>query len=429
MIHFDSMQRHWGEGVTSAVGRDEAASGFQLNKKKDAKQHGSVLLSGFGQGSVPPSHKPSTIRKRALKRAYTRLEKYGHTWYRGKLWMKPPSFTNASAEVTISPTHFDVSAPIQPREHLPRDRLQILQWNAGALSSSKYREILHWCAISWIDIAILTETHWKLEDEWSTDHFHIIHSGHATPATFDKSAGILIAISKKLCSATQIAWASIHPGRLLHCRIHCQHRPIDIVGIYQYVWNGQALQTQRRRTLWDTAQKILDSLAKRNILCFLGDFNCSLDLIPRLTGTDTYVDLTGQRQCGPQHGDKHRFRSLIQDLHLVGLNTWDHCLGPTYISNNGHTSRIDYAFTRMFHADGSAKTVGYLTEAPFLQGASYHVPMLVNLGKHHSRPTRNTMHSKPDASKTSEMIQLHGKDVWMISIRHYGPPPSPPYHN
>ena len=56
----------------------------------------------------------------------------------------------------------------QPRVHTPRGRLQIFHWNAGALSQSKYHEVLHWCHLNWIDIVILTETHWTFEDEWMT---------------------------------------------------------------------------------------------------------------------------------------------------------------------------------------------------------------------------------------------------------------------
>lgn len=74
------------------------------------------------------------------------------------------------------------------------------------------------------------------------------------------------------------------------------------------------LQTRRRRQLWDLAYKTLDALAKGNILCFIGDFTCSLDMIPRLVGTDHYVDSAGIRMRGSQHGDQQQFKKLIQFL-------------------------------------------------------------------------------------------------------------------
>ena len=235
---------------------------------------------------------------------------------------------------------------------------------------------------------ILTETHWTFEDEWMTQNYHIIHSGLPNASAFDRSSGILIAISKKLCEAYQLAWTSLQPGRLVHCRIHCHPRPIDIVGIYQYVWNGSILQSQRRKQLWDLAHTTVDKLAKRNTLCLLGDFNCSLDSIPRLVGASHYMDQTGKKMQGPQHGDMYQFQRLIRDLNLVGLNTWTPSQGPTFINTMGRSSKIDFIFTRMFHADKLAKNVGYLHDAPFIQDGPHHIPLLVSLGHKMCRPSR-----------------------------------------
>ena len=221
-----------------------------------------------------------------------------------------------------------------------------------------------------------------------TQNYHIIHSGLPNASAFDRSSGILIAISKKLCEAYQLAWTSLQPGRLVHCRIHCHPRPIDIVGIYQYVWNGSVLQSQRRKQLWDLTDNTVDKLAKRNTLCLLGDFNCSLDSIPRLVGTCHYMDQTGKKMQGPQHGDMLQFQRLIRDLNLVGLNTWTPSQGPTFINTLGRSSKIDFIFTRMFHADKLAKNVGYLHDAPFIQDGPHHIPLLVSLGHKMCRPSR-----------------------------------------
>ena len=341
--------------------------GVHHGDTKGAKQHGSQLPSGCGRVKGNPSIAVNTIRKRGLKRAYNRMNKWGHTWYKGQLWIKPqPCASVGFDKIQDDSPDSQTSNTAQPRVHTPRGRLQIFHWNAGALSQSKYHEVLHWCHLNWIDIVILTETHWTFEDEWMTQNYHIIHSGLPNSSAFDRSSGILVAISKKLCEAYQLAWTSLQPGRLVHCRIHCHPRPIDIVGIYQYVWNGSVLQSQRRKQLWDLAHNAVDKLAKRNTLCLLGDFNCSLDSIPRLVGTSHYTDQNGKKMQGPQHGDMPQFQRLIRDLNLVGLNTWTPSHGPTFINTLGRSSKIDFIFTRMFHADKLAKNVGYLHDAPFI---------------------------------------------------------------
>ena len=410
MTHFDNMQRHWGEGVDTVMGVDEAATGHHLDDIAGAKPHDSLLLSDFGRGYSIPSRAQQTIRKRALKRARKRLTTHGFTWYKGQLWTSPPSF---NTEVQPTPTHDDSKwiLATQPCEHVPRRRLQVLHWNAGALSRSKYQEILHWCSCNWIDVAVLTETHWTMDEEWITDRYYIIHSGSPTPHSFDRSSGILMAISKRLCEAYQIAWTSIYPGRILHCKIHCTTRPIDIIGIYQYVWNGSAMQTQRRQHIWDLTRTSLDDLAKRNTLCLLGDFNCSLRAIPRLVGTDHYVDSAGHKRRGPQHGDQIKFEQLIQDSNLVGLNTWDPMMGPTFQNTLGRSSKIDFIFTRMFTDDKQARQVGYLRKAPFLAGGPQHVPLLVTLGHRVCRHHRRVPNGFSSSTKTQCIYDSRNESV------------------
>ena len=367
----------------------EAASGVICGGTYGAKQHGSQLPSDYGRDSASPSLAVQTIKKRGLRRAYNRMNKWGHTWYKGQLWTKPQPCTSVGFDHTHEdPLDLKPPQTAHPRVHVPRGRLQIFHWNAGALSQPKYQEVLHWCHLNWIDIVVLTETHWTFEDEWTTENYHIIHSGLSNPAAYDRPSGILIAISKKLCEAYQIAWTSLMTGRLVHCRIHCHSRPIDIVGIYQYVWNGSVLQSKRRKQLWGLTYTTVDTLAKRNTLCLLGDFNCSLDVIPRLVGASHYTDLAGVKMQGPQHGDKIHFQRLIRDLNLVGLNTWNTCNGPTFINTLGRSSKIDFIFTRMSHADRHAKNVGYLYDAPFLQDCPHHIPLLVSLGHKMCRRTR-----------------------------------------
>ena len=150
------------------------------------------------------------------------------------------------------------------------------------------------------------------------------------------------------------------------------------------------LQSQRRKQLWDLTYTTIAALAKRNTLCLLGDFNCSLDVIPRLVGTNHYTDLAGVRMQAPQHGDKLQFKKLVQDLNLIGLNTWNSNQGPTFINTLGRSSKIDFIFTRMFYADRLAKNVGHLYDAPFLQDRPHHIPLLASLGHRTCRPTRHS---------------------------------------
>ena len=148
-------------------------------------------------------------------------------------------------------------------------------------------------------------------------------------------------------------------------------------------------QTQRRQEFGEKVQTTAVSLAKHCALCLLGEFTCTLDDIPGLVGIGHYIDMMGNKMRGLQKGNKQRFQKLIEDLNLVGLNTWGPTLGPTFVNTLGRSSRIDFVFTTMFHADRLAKQVGYLHDAPFLQDGPKHIPMLVNLAYSNCRSSRN----------------------------------------
>ena len=72
----------------------EAASGVIRDDTHGAKLHGSQLPSDYGRDMANPSSAVMTIKKRGLRRAYNRMNKWGHTWYKGQLWIKPQPCTS-----------------------------------------------------------------------------------------------------------------------------------------------------------------------------------------------------------------------------------------------------------------------------------------------------------------------------------------------
>ena len=145
------MAMHAGEATQDAS--SVAEEGAKL-------KHSCLLQSGFGQDSSRTSNQ-QRIHKRSLKRAYQRMSVFGHTWYRGQLWTKSFSFTMCDTSQIDSSRQSST-----PWTSQPRGWVQLLHWNAGALSSAKYLEMLHGFKLNCIDIGILTETHWSFDEEW-----------------------------------------------------------------------------------------------------------------------------------------------------------------------------------------------------------------------------------------------------------------------
>ena len=345
------------------------------------KVHGSRPQGDHGQDQGRSSI--TTTKKRSLRRAYRRLDTNGYTWYKGRYWQKQiilptqPDFVPKPADNTSS----------QPLEHTPKNRLIVFHWNGGALSSARYNELLQWLHFHRVDVAIISETHWSYTSEWQTPHWNAIHSGHGSGQK-DKASGLLVLVATKLCRPEQIVWREVEAGRLVHCRLHLHPRSFDIIGVYQHTWNTAVVQKARRKQIWSSMVKLLQEIPQRNSLCILGDFNCSLPMIPRLVGQAHYVTPTGKK-LGPQHGDSSTVSQLMNDFQLVALNTWTPTLGATSFTPSG-SSRIDYIMVRHRDADTAAKQVGMLSNAPFLHTGAYHIPMITSVNHKYFRPPRQS---------------------------------------
>ena len=294
--------------------------------------HSTKVHGSWPQGDHGQDHGRSSItstKKRSLRRAYRRLDTHGYTWYKGRYWQKQiilptqPDFVPKPAAKTCS----------QPPEHIPKNRLIVFHWNGGALSSARYNELLQWLHFHRVDVAIISETHWSYTSEWQTPHWNAIHSGHGSGQK-DKASGLLVLIATKLCRPEQIVWREVEAGRLVHCRLHLHPRSFDIIGVYQHTWNTAVVQKARRKQIWSSLAKLLQEIPHRNSLCILGDFNCSLPMIPRLVGQAHYVTPTGKK-LGPQHGDSFLYNISPQHFSTTPLyNTLLQHSPPTLLFNN-----------------------------------------------------------------------------------------------
>ena len=370
------------EGSSLAMEAGEVGSSdLNFNCHPTKLDHGG--RSQFGLGRVFGSNTTTqSIKKRSLKRAHRRLQLNGYTWYRGQYWQqvtfpKPPDFI---ADLTPEST---TNHRCQPSEHLPSNRLVFWHWNSGTLSSTRYQELLRYLHLQKVDVALISETHWRYNSEWSTQYWHAIHTCSELSCSSEKASGL----AKRCCQAHQLSWRVVAPGRLLHCRLHIASKPIDILGIYQYPWNTSVAQRNRRQSIWVHLRDTLQALPQRNILCVLGDFNCSLPSIDRLVGTPNFRTSSG-RQYGPQHGDMATFACLLQDFQLTALNSWLASHGATYRSRSGD-SRIDFILTKHRDADNMAKQVGLIDASPFLPAGAHHIPMMTSLNYKYYRPPRH----------------------------------------
>ena len=343
MNHNDIKNHEVGEGCVGTMANMRAVHTNHIDPPT-AKTH----------GFQPKIQSISKVVKRSYKRAYNRAITYGCTQYHGRT-MTPQDFSQMPP-----PSQKQVaSAPQQTHGRSPgtKQRVSVLTWNIGGLTSSFYTCFQEWLKTSRIDIIHLQETHWRFSNEWQTSEYHCIHSGCST-----SRAGILTMVSKRLGHSDNITWQEPVPGRILHVRVKGQLQSIDLLNLYQHVYRPSNLND--RDSFWTTMQSTLDQVPARNICIVMGDLNTSLPVTSSKVGFADYSSETG-RCTGPKHKDWRKWLHIIDHYDMTVLNTWTGLHGPTFISEHG-SSRIDYLCCRGVHSDFLAKDVKQLQQHPML---------------------------------------------------------------
>ena len=307
-----------GEGRLVCVDQSETADDLLLQELIH-----SFVVNSHVNG--PPG--PDKTRKRSWMRACRRALRDGHSWYRGQLLSKcqiPPHMLDRLRPPDYDATNDnkpDSCLPIQKaptnhdRNQTPRNRLLILQWNAGGLSSSKYHELCHWLEVQQIDMTLPSFRKLDGTRRWNGR----IPTGLEYTQVMPKRA------LEWWCWSVNMwfhrpTWPGRKLSRVLHVRLHGRVRHYDIFNVYQYTYSKPNLDL-RKQTL-AKLQQTLERLPSRNQFFMGGDFNCHLPWVPDLIGTDYYV---WQRQHvkGTQHADYAVLQNLVVKLGLTALNTWN----------------------------------------------------------------------------------------------------------
>ena len=359
----------------SQTNRNNWGEGWQASTGLSATPDDLLACMTFAEGvKLRGMRSPDLIlrqaKKRSLKRAFSRVLAHGSTWYRGQ-HVTLRDFHTQSQDHIPSPalrkTYATVSQPAG--RHAPQRRLKTFCWNGGGITPERFQELKIWLHQQQIDVAILTETHWLDTREFADQNWTCVHSGSG-----NRHTGVMLMLAKKLCPSRNVSWHEVIPGRVVHARVFGLKRPLDVIGIYQYVHKHEYLDD--RTHLLEVLQRYVERLPNRNMLCVAGDFNCHLPELSGQTGPAFY-HWNGRKTFGAQHSDQHNFAHFVQQLQVIALSGRSAAEGPTY-HHPLATSRIDHCFTRLATADGLAMQVKHLWDFP-MNGDGGHIPLLFTL--------------------------------------------------
>ena len=369
-----------GEGYGPSMGAVAASSQFCFQTIDGAKLHGlQPTLSCGSPSGLETNRRTNKVVKRSLNRAYARALDQGFAWYRGHSYtaqeLSSMGCTAPTERPEPLPSWQDLSMCNQ--HHSPKRRLVTWQWNCGGLTNAKLDELKAWLGANKVDIAVVLETRWRFDGEWSDPDWNLLHSGEGAHL----GKGILTLISKRLCTSTNIKWQIHASGRLVHVRLHTSTRPVDILACYQHTYQKNPKCMKARNTWWSLLDQVLHSLPHRNNLILLGDLNCNLAERTPSVGSSTFL-WKGCQIRGTVHDDQSTLLHILRIHDLIALNASSSALGPTYVHYN-QASRLDYICVRRMFADGEARRTVYLWQSPFIdQTNTGHAPILCTIAKH-----------------------------------------------
>ena len=365
LVHLWQQISVWSEGFI-VVMDDEGAGLVTKPLSQPAKKHDEEPRQTYE--SKQTKCKTKQTSKRSFRRAIKRAQTHGFTWYQNRM------YTASHFGVQMVTSNIRMTTPnVQPPKNQSRARLTCFSWNCSGLPVAHWDWLNLWAERQPVDIIFLQETHWATTQEWSQDRYHIIHSGLSF-----KQAGVMIMISKNVCSADAISWQQVDAGRILHVRIHGKHRSFDLVNVYQHPYHHA--NTEVRNHFWMNLTGLLNMLPQRNLLFLAGDLNTSADFRSGGVGSASYM-WEGQRHTGSTHADSHQWQQIIRRHDLIALNTWQSTLGPTYRFLHQH-SRIDFLCCRRLHADQTSKQIVQLDDFPLLPlDGAFHVPQIISIRK------------------------------------------------
>ena len=369
-----------GEGYGPSMGAVAASSQFCFQTIDGAKLHGlQPTLSCGSPSGLETNRRTNKVVKRSLNRAYARALDQGFAWYRGHSYtaqeLSSMGCTAPTERPEPLPSWQDLSMCNQ--HHSPKRRLVTWQWNCGGLTNDKLDELKAWFGANKVDIAVVLETRWRFDGEWSDPDWNLLHSGEGAHL----GKGILTLISKRLCTSTNIKWQIHDSGRLVHVRLHTSTRPVDILACYQHTYQKNPKCMKARNTWWSLLDQVLHSLPHRNNLILLGDLNCNLAERTPSVGSSTFL-WKGCHIRGTVHDDQSTLLHILRIHDLIALNASSSALGPTYVHYN-QASRLDYICVRRMFADGEARRTVYLWQSPFIdQTNTGHAPILCTIAKH-----------------------------------------------
>ena len=362
---------------TQAAWVGESNIHLQSYPNQELKQRGVQLNNVQNQLSIL-----SRSAKRSYKRACRRAQKFGQVTYRGNVLRADQCQYVSLGEDRNDACH-------KPRSQHANNGLHVFCYNAGGLGGGMYEELMHFLDKSHFTVALIQESKWGHDSEYSTDNWVCV--GSADPK--QKHAGVMIWVRKSLTSPKEIKYEAIVPGRLLRVRFPLGQQYVSAICIYQCAWhNKDPKLVQKRHGIWQALDRCVRSVPQRELLIAGGDLNTQVSPQSPYVGPGTGM-LSKDRAP-----DAKELINVLRTNHATLLNTWSARQDEAHTFRFGtHAAQLDYIIIRQKDVNMQAKQSRPIANCPL--GAwrhlgGYHIPLKASIRKRVPPPRKQATPNK-----------------------------------
>ncbi|CAE7214910.1 unnamed protein product [Symbiodinium sp. CCMP2592] len=222
--------------------------------------------------------------------------------------------------------------------------LSLLSWNCGGLGNLQ-DECLTWLDSQPFHVVCLQETWFRSHMDFHTRGWQCINSGIGEQAK-RAHAGVMILFRSSAFNMQSLRFHHVVPGRVLHAKVFGKGLGwIEVVNVYQYVWERQSEQSTteaKRAVVWDKVRATLGQIPQGSTLVMCGDFNTTIAKRLPYAGS-------GMLRKSQPSPDADSLEELQSDFGCVAVNSFGRVDSHTYIHEGYAEARrsfVDFIFLR-----------------------------------------------------------------------------------
>ena len=230
-------------------------------------------------------------------------------------------------------------------------------------------EMLHFLDNSCYNVALIQETQWIHDSEYSTPRWFCLGPGDPK----QRHAGVMILIRKSMTRGEDIKYECNLAAEILRARFPIGNQYVNVISAYQHAPNHTDKRIlDKRAGFWRRLETCIRGIPNRELLVIGGDLNVQVSSRPPHIGPGT------GRLSADKATDAKELCQILEVHNPVMLNSWTYKGERACTFRFGvHSAQLDYVLNCLRDTSHMAGKSAPLHDCPL--GGWRHVPVVASI--------------------------------------------------